>query len=869
MSPPPNGTLPPHPVPGTEGGAAATEARPLWTLPLPELLEHLGTSTRGLSAEEVAARLEDSGPNEAAPPLQGRLLPALALFVGNPLVLVLLAASVVAAVLGQLFDAIIIVSMVLLGGTLNFVQTFRSHRAVERLRQQLAPTATALRDGVWQEVPRRQIVPGDLVRLSAGDAVPADARLLEAHDLHAQQAALTGESLPSEKEAAEPTSTVLLEEKSVVLSGTSIVSGGATAVVFATGRATVFGALAGSLATRTPETEFERGTRRFGLLIMRTVVLLILFVFTAAAGLNRPALESLLFALALAVGLTPEFLPMIITVTLSRGAVHMAREKVIVKNLSAIQNLGSIDILCSDKTGTLTSGRMALTRTLDAGGQPGEHTFLLGYLSSLHETGVHSPLDQAVLEAAEGRARQGTLDEPARSSRKLDELPFDFERRSMSVAVEYRGERLLVCKGAPENVLPRCTSQERSGVVQPLDDDGRERAARVFRALSADGYRVLGVAWRSLPVEPAYRLEHERGLCFAGFLAFFDPPLEGVREALAALARDGVRVIILTGDNELVAQHVCEQVGLAHDPMVLGAELDRISAGALARVAERTPLFARVSPSQKHRVLLALKGAGHVVGYLGDGINDAPSLHAADVGISVSGAVDVARDAAEVILVERSLAVLHSGIVQGRRAFGNVIKYVLMGTSSNFGNMFSMAGAFVFLPFLPMLPTQILLNNFLYDLAQVTIPTDRVDATFVRKPHRWDISLVRDFMLLIGPLSSVYDLLTFWVLLRLFHASPAEFHTGWFVESLATQTLVIYVIRTAGNPLKSRPSTPLLLTTLAVVATGVLLPFTPLAAELGFTPLPASYFAFLALASLTYLGLVALVRGRLLRRALA
>ncbi len=572
---------------------------------------------------------------------------------------------------------------------------------------------------------------------------------------------------------------------------------------------------------------------------------------------KKTILESILFALALAVGLTPEFLPMITTVTLGRGALHMGRQKVIVKHLEAIQNFGSIDVLCSDKTGTLTSGEMTLDRHVDPLGDPADRVLLLGCINGSYESGVKNPINVAIL-------KHDPLDIGA--YRKVDEVPFDFERRRLSVVAETKGEILLITKGAPESVLTCCSQFEVNGQTRPLDNDMRAKCQAIYDGLSSTGYRVLAVASRPVPQQEVYRVADEKDLALAGFLAFSDPPLADAAESIKALRLDGVRVKILTGDSELVAQHICSQVGLDAKHIALGEELDRISDIALAAVAEKTIVFARVSPAQKHRIILALKGRGHVVGYLGDGINDAPSLHAADVGISVATAVDVAKEAADIILLERSLRVLHQGIIEGRKAFGNVMKYLLMGTSSNFGNMFSMAAAAAFLPFLPMLPTQILLNNFLYDLAQITIPTDNVDASYIDKPRRWDIKMIRDFMIYIGPISSIYDFLTFYALLKIFHASEALFHTGWFVESLATQTLVLFVIRTAGNPFRSRPSLPLAITTMLIVLLGIVLPVSPLARVFGFTPLPAMFFLFLSGMVITYLFLVEIVKRRLMRR---
>ncbi|MFS8065706.1 MAG: magnesium-translocating P-type ATPase [Byssovorax sp.] len=844
-------------------------------LPLAEMLERLGTSSRGLTREEVLRRLARFGPNEPAAVKRERAVVQVVRRFANPLVGILLLASLASAALGDVVNAAIIVTIVALSVAVESVQTQRSHRAVARLRARVAPTATTLRDGVFREIPRRELVPGDVLRLTAGDLCPADVRLLDGKDLHVQQAALTGESMPVEKnpDPGPRAAKSPIEMTHAVFLGSSVVSGNATAVVFATGSDTVFGDIARTLATRPPETEFERGTAQFGIFILEVVLFLVLFVFVTTAVLRREPLEALLFAVALAVGLTPEFLPMITTVTLAQGAVRMAREKVIVKNLSAIQNFGSIDVLCSDKTGTLTTGEMELEAHVDPLGEPSERPLLLGCINSYFESGVDNPVDEAVLR----RSTVSPLDAAVlrhehpdiNGFRKLDELPFDFERRRVSVVAERDGERLLVTKGAPESVFAIATSYEAGGEVRPLDSSARARCEAAFQALSRQGYRVLAVAYRAVAARPAYRRDDEADLTLAGLLAFVDPPLPDAARLVGALREEGVEVKILTGDNELVAAHVCKQVGLDPGEIVLGAAIDRLDDPTLSHLAERTRVFARVSPAQKNRVLRALKSRGHVVGYIGDGINDAPSLHAADVGISVAGAVDVARDAADIVLLEHNLQVLLSGILEGRKAFGNVMKYLLMGTSSNFGNVFSMAGASILLPFLPMLPTQILLNNFLYDLAQITIPTDNVDPSFVRKPRRWNIALIRRFMMVIGPVSSAYDFLTFYVLIHGFHAEASLFHTGWFVESLATQTLVIFVIRTRGSFFASRPSWALTATTLGVVAVALALPYSPFAALLGFVPLPAGFFLFLAGATLTYLALVEVVKRALMRRLFA
>jgi P-type Mg2+ transporter len=822
------------------------------------------SSTAGLSSAEAEARLDRYGANEPAPAKRSSTAIELLLLFLNPLVIILLVAALASLVLGDPSDALIILVIVLFSIAINFIQTYRSQQAISRLRADVAPTATVLRDGTWQEIARRKIVPDDIVRVSAGDLIPADGRVLEARDLYVQQAALTGESLPVEKSAHPGDGSQMKgpDAPHLVFMGTSVISGTATVVILATGSRTAFGAIAERLAMRPQETEFERSMKRFGMLIMRSVFFLVLFILVVRVAMHKDAFESFVFAVALAVGLTPEFLPMITSVTLARGAVLMARQHVVVKHLPAIQNFGTIDILCSDKTGTLTTGQMVLTSSVDYVGNSFGRPLALAYLNSKFQTGIRSPLDTAILKTPRMDGDGYT---------KCDEIPFDFERRRLSIVVEKRGngsgERLLITKGAPEGILNLSESYEVAGRMVAFDGDTRHECRRAFDDLSSQGFRVLGVGYRNVDARDAYTAKDEAGLVFAGYLAFADPPNPDAADSLAAMKRDGVELKILTGDNELVARHICEQVGLHGPSIILGDELDATSDPALQHLAEQTTVFARVSPVQKHRIIHALKLRGHVVGYLGDGINDAPSLHAADVGISVSTAVDVARDAADIILLKPGLAVLHQGIIEGRRAAANVMKYLLMGTSSNFGNMFSMAGASLFLPFLPMLPTQILLNNFLYDTAQITIPSDNVDDRYISRPRRWDMSLIRNFMIFIGPISSIYDFLTFYVLLHFFHASQAEFHTGWFVESLATQTLVLFVIRTTLNPFKSRPSVPLAITTILIVIVGISLPYSFLAQRLGFTALPGPFFTFLAISTVTYLLLVELAKRLLFSRA--
>jgi len=811
----------------------------------------------GLSAQEAEARLGQFGPNEPAATKHYSPVADLLRMFMNPLTLILLFAAGASAFLGDAVDAGIIGAIVLLSAAMDFSQTYRSQRAVEQLHDQVAPTATVQRDGAWREIRRREVVPGDLVRLSAGDMVPADARLLIARDLYVQQAALTGESLPTAKAATADPASTRADATNMIFLGTSVVSGTATAEVMATGPRTAFGDIAARLSARPEETAFDRGLRDFSRLLAATVFFLVLFLIVVGIARHRDPFQSLLFAVALAVGLTPEFLPMITAVTLSKGAVAMARKKVIVKHLSSIQNLGSLDVLCSDKTGTLTTGTMSFDRSLDAFGKPFSRALELGFLNSKFETGIRSPLDEVIVHQSPQNTEGFT---------KCDEIPFDFERKRLSVVVERQSRRILITKGAPEGIIPLLSGYEIAGNVMPINEDAAGSIRRASDDLNSQGYRSLAVAYVDVPARPDYSVKDEHDLILAGFLTFSDPPLPDAAQVLASLKQDGVDVKVISGDNDLVTARVCAQVGLNARHILTGDDITRMTDPALAHDAEETQAFARISPAQKNRILLALKHNGHAVGFMGDGINDAPSLHAADVGISVSSAADVARESADVILIEPGLRVLHDGIIEGRKAFGNVMKYLLMGTSSNFGNVFSMAGASLFLPFLPMLPTQILLNNFLYDLAQITIPTDNVDDTYLIKPQRWDIGLIRNFMVFVGPISSIFDFLTFYVLLHFLHASQAQFHTGWFIESLATQTLVVFVIRTSKNPLRSRPSIPLLTTCLAVVSVGMYLPFSPLAALLGFTPLPLSYFAFVAIATLIYLLLVKMVKRVLLHR---
>ena len=776
----------------------------------------------------------------------------------NPLVLILLAASMVSALSGELTNFIIISAIVLLSVTLDFVQEYRANAAAEKLRQSVMLHATVVRDGRTLELPMEQIVPGDLVLLAAGDLAPADAVVLNARDFFVNQAQLTGEPYPVEKRAAVPDAqaTELHQASNAVFMGSSVISGSARVRVVKTGSATAIGAIADSVALASPPTAFELGTRRFGMLIMRLTVLLVLFVLLVNIWQHRPLLASFLFAIALAVGLTPELLPMVVSVTLARGAMRMARQQMIVKRQSAIQDLGSMDVLCTDKTGTLTEARIRMERHVDPLGASSEQVLRMAYLNSYFESGLRNPLDEAILE-------HGQMD--IRGWRKIDEVPFDFERRRVSVLLERDGQRWLMVKGAPDDILGLCTQFEgcATGDVQALDAAALQHAHATCDALEDEGFRVLGIAWRRVaPDHPHAVVDDESQLVLAGFAAFLDPPKASAGPVLETLRKAGVAIKVVTGDSERVTRHICAELGLAVKQVLTGREIATLDDAALQARAGDVSLFCRVNPSQKQRVIQALRARGHVVGYLGDGVNDAPSLHAADVGVSVDSAVDVAKAAADMIMLRHDLAVLHDAVIEGRRTFGNIMKYIMMGTSSNFGNMFSMAGAALFLPFLPMLPVQILLNNILYDLSEVTIPFDRVDAAETRRPHVLDMRLIRNFMWTLGPVSSLFDFLTFYVLLTLFKADAALFQTGWFVESLCTQVLVIFVIRTRGPALRSRPHPLLTATSLLVVSAAILLPQTPLGTYFGFIPPPLAFYGALAVMVLAYLPLVEFIKRR-------
>lgn len=821
-----------------------------WWIDHPNTAEH-DSSWGGLTSREAANRLQQYGPNSFRDTHTRALwLQFLARF-KNPLVVVLLLASFVSAMTGEVTNFAIISGIVLLSVTLDFVQEYRAHAAADQLKQSVSVRARVLRDSTTTTLPVSQVVPGDVVLLSAGDLVPADGLLLEARDFFVNQSLLTGEAFPVEKRPCvlPASANDVQEATNAVFMGTSVIGGSARMLVIQTGQATAMGEIADSIGKPVQASSFEWGTRRFGMLIMWLTVVMVLFVLLVNAWFHKPWLESFLFAVALAVGLTPELLPMVVSVTLSRGALRLAKLHMIVKRQTAIQDLGSMDVLCTDKTGTLTEARIRVEQYLDVHGLSSEHVLNLAYLNSFFETGLKSPLDEAIL-------RHRAWDVGAWE--KIDEIPFDFERRCVSVLIDNGQQRWLVVKGAAEDMVRLCTRIAPSeGPVQAIDSKSSEQITQRYHALEANGLRVLGIAWREVPRDHALAVvSDESELILAGFVAFLDPPKTSAASALAQLQRIGVAIKVVTGDSDLVTRHVCQQLNIPVLGVLTGQEIAQLDDFTLQRRVLSANLFCRVNPGQKQRVILALKAAGHVVGYMGDGINDAPSLHAADVGLSVDSAVDVAKAAADIILLKQDLNVLHAGVLEGRRTFGNIMKYIMMGTSSNFGNMFSMAGAALFLPFLPMLPTQILLNNILYDLSEIPIPLDEVDTEETARPRVLDLDFIRNFMLLIGPISSVFDFLTFYVLLEVLHAHEALFQTGWFVESLCTQVLVIFIIRTRNNPLRSKPHAVLALTSLSVVATAIALPLTPWGVHLGFVAPPAYFYGVLAVMVLAYLCVV-------------
>jgi len=812
-----------------------------WALDAGALATSFGTATGGLTSGQAAAQLVAVGPNsvEDAPRLTAlRLL--LRQF-ESPLVLILAFAAAISLALQQWVDAGIILAIVLGSSVLSFYQEYRASTAVEDLKKRLALTARLLRDGVEQVLPVTQIVPGDLVLLSAGNLIPADGIVIEAQDFLVSEASMTGESFPVEKRPGKIAADAPLAARmNTVFLGASVRSGTARVLVVRTGRQTEFGAIAARLHARQPETDFARGVRQFGFLLIRVMVVIVIFVLTVNLLLDRPVVESLLFAAALAVGLSPELLPAIISVTLSAGARAMGRRGVIVRRLDAIENLGSMTILCTDKTGTLTEGTIVLSEVLDAASQPSDAVRQLAYVNAALETGIENPLDTAIIAAG------ATASLTTAGLTKIDEIPYDFVRRRLTIVVAESadpGNHLIVTKGAFDNVLDSCTAVDRDGVEEPLDQAARANLGAVFQAKGEQGFRVLALATRRVAAKLDYDYDHhdERDMVFRGFLVFLDPPKPEARETIGNLAKLGIAIKVISGDNRHVTAHMAEAVGLNAKSMLAGEDLAGMRDEALWHLAPRTDLFVEIDPQQKERIVRALQRTGHSVGYLGDGINDAPALHAADVGISVAEAVDVARESADIILLSRDLDVLRQGVEDGRRTFANTLKYISITTSANFGNMISMALATPFLPFLPLAAKQILLNNFLSDLPSLAISSDNVDPERVSSPQRWNVKEIRRFMIVFGLISSVFDLLTFGVLLYVFHAQQAVFQTSWFMISLLTELAVVLVLRTRKPAFRSQPSRLLVWSTLAVAATTFAIPFLGKASDLfGFVPLSAT-----------------------------
>lgn len=839
-----------------------------------EIYSHLKTGPGGLTEGEAVRRLKLVGRNLVTREKTPNILEELWSRAKNPLNALLLTLAVISYFLGDIRAAIVIAAMVVLAITTAFIQEHQSNRAAAKLRAMVHTTASVKRAPPRQggddfaEVSIERIVPGDIVRLSAGDMIPADVRLLETKDLFINQASLTGEAMPVEKFGhCDATAETPFDIPDLCFMGANVVSGYGTAAVVRTGGKTFFGKLADEIAGQSVPTAFDRGIAKFTMLMIRFILVMVPTVFVINGLTKHDWLEALLFAVAVAVGLTPEMLPMIVTVNLAKGAIAMSRKKVIVKRLNAIQNLGAMSVLCTDKTGTLTQDRIILKRHLDMRGEESDRVLEFAFLNSHFQSGLRNLLDQAVLAHVD--LHKDVVVEGG--YRKVDEIPFDFSRRRLSVVVSgHDGRHILICKGAIEEIFAVCTSYEIDGRSEQLDSSHFEAAKAQTAALNADGFRVVAVAYREFAVgQHAYSVADESGLTLLGYVAFLDPPKESARAAIGALAAKGVQVKILTGDNEIITRKICNEVGLDPGDIVLGSHIAKCSDQELVTIVERTTVFAKLTPEQKERVVLALHTSGRVVGFLGDGINDSSALKVADVGISVDTAVDIAKESADIILLEKNLLVLQEGVIEGRRVFGNITKYIRMGASSNFGNMFSVLGASLFLPFLPMAPIQVLTNNLLYDFSQTTIPTDNVDEEFLAVPRRWDIGNIFKFMVFIGPISSIFDYLTYAMMLFAFGAwtNPALFQTGWFVESLLTQTLIIHIIRTARIPfVESRASPALIATTLLICSVGVLLPFTSIGAALGFVPLPPLYWPLVLTMLLVYAVLTHTVKVWFVRR---
>lgn len=821
------------------------------------LFGKLATSQKGLTDDQARERLGVYGYNEPARKKKKTILFEILSKFFNPLVIVLLVIAGFSLFFGEKISALLVILMALISVLLSFVQEHRAGREAEKLGEMVRATATVFRNGKARELKIREIVPGDVVDLFAGDMIPADLRIFFCKDLFINQASLTGESFPVEKTAdpVDPKTQSPADLTNVAFMGSSVVSGTGLGVVVKTGVATQFGELSRRLATIQVESSFDKGIRSFTWLMIRFMLVLVVVIFAINAFLKGNAIQALLFSLAVAVGLTPEMLPMLVAINLSKGALAMSKKDVIVKRLNSIQNFGAMNVLCTDKTGTLTLDKIVLEKHCDVVRQEDDDVLKLAFINSYYQTGLKNILDRAILKHEKLKIENYV---------KIDEIPFDFSRKMMSVIVGLEGKHVFIAKGAPEEIFKRCTTYELEGEVLEINQmiltDLKEECDR----LSTEGFRVLAVAYKNMDTpKERYARDDEQDLVLKGYIAFLDPPKPTARKTIEALQRLGIGFKVLTGDNELVTRKICIDVGISVMGLATGEVIDKLDDEELTDLTRVTSVFARLSPMQKERVIRALHKDKHIVGYLGDGINDAPALKAADVGISVNNAVDIAKESADIILLKKSLIVLAEGVTEGRRTFGNILKYIKMGSSSNFGNMISMTGASLFLPFLPMLPIQILLNNFLYDLSQIAVPTDEVDSEYLLRSRPWNVNYIKKFMLFFGPISSVFDFVTFGVLLFVFHASPQLFHTGWFLESLITQTLVIHIIRTGKIPfIESRPSQFLMFTSVYIVTIGLLIPFTPLSKYFGFVQPPPLYFAVLICIVGAYLAAVQLVKSR-------
>ena len=816
-----------------------------WSNSVAEMLQQLHTAKEGLTADEARQRLVRYGQNLLTPPKRSDVFTLLLAQFKSPIILILFFATGLSFFLNDPVEAFIILTIVLASGLLGFWQERSATNAMSKLLAIVQIKAAVLRDGGSKEIPVEEIVPGDITLLNAGDIVPGDCLVQESKDLFVDEAMLTGETFPVEKAVAVlPAETPLGQRTNALWMGTHVVSGSASALVVRTGKETEFGQVSERLKLRPPETEFERGIRRFGYFLMEVTLVLVVAIFAINVYLARPVLDSFLFSLALAVGLTPQLLPAIISINLAHGAKKMAEGKVIVKRLASIENFGSMNVICSDKTGTLTEGTVHLQSALNVDGAASEKVLLYAYLNAFYETGFTNPIDEAIRTH-----RQFDLSD----YQKQDEIPYDFLRKRLSILVSHAGTHLMVTKGALPNVLAVCSSAE-TGTGTTVDIAPlQQKIQQHFEDFSSKGFRTLGVACKDMGAGSVISRDHEAGMTFLGFLVLFDPLKPNIVDTIASLKSLGVSLKIITGDNHLVAASVSQQMGLAEAGIITGPDLHLLSDAALLNRVADVSVFSEIEPNQKERIILALRKAGNVVGYMGDGINDTSALHAADVGISVESAVDVAKDAADIVLLEKDLNVLVQGVREGRRTFANTLKYVFMATSANFGNMFSMAGASLFLPFLPLLPKQILLTNLMTDFPEMTISTDRVDNEMVDHPRRWDIKAIRQFMLTFGIVSSVFDYLTFGVLLFILHATPDQFRTGWFLESVISASLIVLVIRSRKPFFQSRPAKYLLMTTLLIVAVALVLPFTPLAGLFGFSPLPIAYILVIAVITTLYI----------------